>query len=82
MLSKNNFRKIIAHISNINFSAKLKNFFNKKDVKTIVKFMHADKKNKSSKINLILLRGIGKPVINLNFNKKKIQSFLIRELVN
>ena len=82
MLSKNNLSKIISHISNINFSGKLKNFFNKKDVKTIIKFMHSDKKNKSSKINLILLRGIGKPVINLNFNKKKIQSFLIRELVN
>ena len=33
-------------------------------------------------INLILLKDIGKPIINLNFNEKKIYSFLKKELIN
>ena len=42
--------------------------------------MKADKKNKSNKINLILLKKIGKPKINLNFNVSKVKKFLYSEL--
>jgi len=48
----------------------------------IIKFMKADKKNKSKNINLILLKDIGKPILNLTFDHNKIYSFLKRELMN
>ena len=44
--------------------------------------MKKDKKNNTKKINLVLLKKIGKPVINLNFENKKLYSFLKRELIN
>ena len=44
--------------------------------------MKSDKKNNSININLILLKDIGKPVINLNFKINKIQIFLKNELIN
>ena len=44
--------------------------------------MKLDKKNNSQKINLILLKKIGKVKINLNFKIDKIYSFLNQILVN
>ena len=38
--------------------------------------MRLDKKNNSPNINLILLKKIGKPVINLNYKINKIIFFL------
>jgi len=42
--------------------------------------MEIDKKNNNKKINLILLKKIGKPIFNLNFENKKLYSFLKKEL--
>ena len=44
--------------------------------------MKSDKKNVSSKINLILIKGIGKTLINFNFNKNILRKFFNEELVN
>ena len=44
--------------------------------------MIKDKKNDSSQINLILLKDIGKTIINKRYNQSKIKSFLRNELVN
>ena len=44
--------------------------------------MKKDKKNKNKKINLILLKKIGKPILKLSFENKKIHSFLKSELIN
>ena len=44
--------------------------------------MTKDKKNNSNNINLILLKKIGNPIINRQFNKNLIKSFLKKELVN
>ncbi len=55
-------------------------YFRKRNVKMIIKFMKTDKKNKSKKINLILIKSIGKPKYNLDFNVKDIEIFLSREL--
>ena len=44
--------------------------------------MKKDKKNSDKKINLILLRKIGKAVYNLNYNYKKLYSFMKNELAN
>ena len=38
--------------------------------------MKQDKKNKDSKINLILLKGIAKPILNKSFEENKIRTFL------
>ena len=44
----------IYKINNLNYN--LKNFFNKKDNKDLVKYMSKDKKNDDEKINLIYLK--------------------------
>ena len=44
--------------------------------------MLKDKKNNSDRINLVLLKKIGKPLINQTFNKKRLKLFLKNELRN
>ena len=58
----------------------LKNYFLKKNVSKILGYMTKDKKNNSDKINLILLKRIGFPLINREFKKNYIRSFLSKEL--
>ena len=48
------------HVLKISKSLKLNKFFNKKDTNKIIKFMTTDKKNINEKINLVLLKKIGK----------------------
>ena len=43
--------------------------------------MKSDKKNNSSKINLILIKKIGKVILNLKYSQSKIKKFLIDELI-
>jgi len=77
LLSKENCTRVLNHIDGLNIKKNLKNIIKSKN---IIKFMKADKKNKSNKINLILLKKIGQPKINLNFNVSKIKNFLYNEL--
>ena len=44
--------------------------------------MLKDKKNKSDKINLILLKRIGHPIINNVYSKNILKTFLKKELTN
>ena len=44
--------------------------------------MQKDKKNNNNKISLVLLKKIGKAFFNLNFDNKKLHSFLKKELNN
>ena len=44
--------------------------------------MLSDKKNRSNQISLVLLKKIGNPVINKEYNKDKILKFLKNELNN
>ena len=44
--------------------------------------MKSDKKNNSSKINLILLKQIGKVILGSRFNESVIKKFLVKELIN
>ena len=44
--------------------------------------MIKDKKNNTDKINLILLKKIGFPIIDKAYHKDKLQIFLKKELVN
>ena len=77
LLSKETCARILTHIDNLNINKNLKNIVKSKN---IIKFMKADKKNRSQKINLILLKKIGKPKINLNFDANKVKNFLYNEL--
>ena len=42
--------------------------FTYKDINNFIKFMKNDKKNNNEKINLILLKNIGKPIVNMRFS--------------
>ena len=44
--------------------------------------MIKDKKNNSEKINLVLLKKIGKPIFNKEYTKKKLNLFLKKFLTN
>ena len=81
-LSINKFNKIIDHLNNLNLNYKLRKYFKPNKAKKIIKFMKSDKKNRTNNINLILLKDVGKPIINLSFDQKKIYNFLKKELVN
>ena len=82
ILNKKQLVEVLNHIKSLNLKINVKKFFKRKDIKKIVNFMKLDKKNNSKKINLILLKKIGKAEINLNFKIDKINSFLNQLLVN
>jgi len=82
LLSIKEFKLIQNHLIKFNLPIKLKKHFTKKNLNEIIKFMEKDKKNNSKKINLVLLRKIGQPVFNINFNNKKLYTFLKTELIN
>ena len=44
--------------------------------------MKSDKKNTSSKINLILIKKIGKVLLGSMFNESIIKKFLVKELID
>ena len=81
IINRKDYKQIISHISNLNINTNLNHYFEKKDVNKLIKFMKSDKKNNSSKINLILIKGIGKILIKMKFNELIIKKFLIKELI-
>ena len=82
ILNKKDYDRIIKHIGLLKIPMNLNNYFKKKDINSIIKYMLSDKKNNSSKINLILVKRIGKVSVDLKFDKSKIKKFLIKELNN
>ena len=60
----------------------LNNYFLKKNINKILSFMIKDKKNNSDKISLVLLKKIGQPLIDQEYNKKRLKLFLKNQLVN
>ena len=82
LLSKNEFQLINNHLNKFKLKMSLKKYFSINNLKTIISFMNKDKKNNNNKINLILLKKIGSPIIDLKFNQKKISSFIKNELKN
>ena len=82
MLSKNEYNLIINHIDNSDLPSSIKKHFSIKDLNKILSFMIKDKKNNSEKINLVLLKKIGKPFFNKQYSKKKLSLFLKKILSN
>ena len=60
LLSRNEFLLIKKHYNDLKLIMNIEKFFKKVEIKKIIYFMKKDKKNVSNKINLILLRKIGK----------------------
>ena len=82
ILKKKDFNKISNHFNKFNLSKKLKNIFFKKKLSTIISFMKKDKKNNDQKINLVLLKNIGKTKFDINYSSKQLESFIKKELFN
>ena len=80
ILNKTDYNQIINHINNLKMPVNLNFYFKKKDINLIIKYMKSDKKNNSSKINLILIKKIGRIILDLKYNQIKIKKFLINEL--
>ena len=80
LINKNNFDSIYNHIKKSNLPFYLKNYFSLKNLNKIIYFMLNDKKNTTSKINLILLGKIGRPLLNKSYSKIELKSFLQKEL--
>ena len=75
ILKKNDFGQIAEHLRKLNYD-NLNKYFKLKDISKIIFYMKQDKKNKDDKINLILLKSIGKPMLNKSFRENTIRSFL------
>ena len=82
ILNKKDYDLIINHSNSLKLKFDLNHYFKKKDINLIIKYMKSDKKNNFSKINLILIKKIGKIIANLRYDEKKIKKFLSRELIN
>ena len=82
ILNKKDYNQIINHISYLKVPLHLKYYFKKKNINKIIKYMKSDKKNNSSKINLILIKRIGKVLLGLRFNELIIKKFLVKELID
>ena len=82
IISLKDFKSILGHVFNAKLPSDIKNYFSKKDLNKILKFMLKDKKNVSKKINLILLKKIGLAEINNEYSNLEIKEFLKKELIN
>ena len=82
ILNIREFRLIEKHFNKLNLPRNINNFLNKGNCNKVLSFMRKDKKNYTNKINLVLIKKIGSPKYGLEFSKKKINSFLKRELAN
>ena len=81
-INKNDYSLIINHIIKSKIPFRIKSYFSLKNINKILFFMMKDKKNNSKKINLILLKKIGSPVINCHYSVSALKSFLKQELKN
>ena len=75
------FNLIENHLNRLNLPNNIQKFFSIKNLNKILSFMKKDKKNNTKKINLILLKNIGSPIYKLQFDEKKINLFLRKELI-
>ena len=75
ILNKKEYKLIQNHVVKLSKSLKLNKFFNKKDTNKIIKFMTTDKKNINEKINLVLLKKIGRANFKNFYKVSEIQKF-------
>mgnify|MGYP001191172920 FL=1 len=81
ILNIKEFNLIENHLNKLNLPKNINKFFSIKNLNKILTFMKKDKKNNSNKVNLVLLKNIGSPIHKLQFEEKKINLFLRKELI-
>ena len=81
ILNTKEFDLIENHLNKLSLPRDINQFFSIKNVNKILSFMKKDKKNNTNKINLVLLKKIGSPTYKLQFDEKKINLFLRKELI-
>ena len=81
ILNIKDFKLIENHLDELDLPRNINKFFSMKYLSKILSFMKKDKKNNTKKINLILLKKIGSPIYKFQFDKKKITTFLKKELI-
>jgi 3-dehydroquinate synthase len=82
IINKKEYSLIVNHIIKSHLPSDINKFFEAKDLNKILSFMVKDKKNNSDKISLVLLKKIGSPIINREYNQKSLKKFLKSELTN
>ena len=82
IISNQNYRIINKHMKNPKLSTNIKKYIKNKHINIVLSFMTKDKKNETDKINLILLKKIGKPILQKNFSKKYLKTFFQKQLMN
>jgi 3-dehydroquinate synthase/shikimate kinase/3-dehydroquinate synthase len=82
LINKKDYFLIKKHIKGSHLPNSLNKFFKTKDLNKIISFMLKDKKNNTDKINLVLLKKIASPIINKEYDKKEIKTFLKSQLIN
>jgi 3-dehydroquinate synthase len=80
ILNIKEFNLIENHLIKLNLPKNINKFFSIKNLNKILSFMKKDKKNNTNKINLVLLKKISLPIYKLQFDEKKINLFLRKEL--
>jgi len=81
ILNIKEFNLIENHLNKLSLPRNINKFFSIKNLNKLLSFMKKDKKNNTDKINLVLLKKIGSPVYKLQFDEKKINLFLRKELI-
>ena len=81
-LKEKDFNLLIKHIKKSKLPFNLNDYFSRNHVNKILFFMSKDKKNRSEKINLILLKKIGLPIIDKVYHSNYLKIFLKKELTN
>ena len=81
ILSIKEFNLIENHLNKLSLPKNINKFFSIKNLNKILYFMKKDKKNNTNKVNLVLLKKIGSPIYKLQFDEKKINLFLKKELI-
>ena len=71
------------HYYNLNLNQNFKQKFKKNEINKIINFMKQDKKNLSDKINLILIKKIGKTTKpnSIHVNSKELKKFLVSKCI-
>jgi len=82
ILSIKEFNLIENHLIKLDLPRNINKLFTTNKLNKILSFMKKDKKNNTNKINLVLLKKIGLPIYKLQFDEKKINFFLKKELIN
>ena len=82
IINENDFFSILNHLKNPSLPSNFNKYFSSRDLNKILYFMTKDKKNRSDKINLVLLKKIGSTLINNEYSQKFIKKFLGKQLIN